>query len=63
MVEVLVMPRTDTQATADLSDLREMLARGQIKQTAADAASAELPEGFWDTAEVSEGQLLTEKGK
>lgn len=57
------MPRTDTQATADLSDLREMLARGQVKQTPAEAASVELPEGFWDTAQVSEGQPLTEKGK
>ena len=37
--------------TASLESLREMRDRGVIKAPDADAPSADMPEGFWDTAQ------------
>lgn len=44
---------SDTK-TASLEDLRKMQARGELHATRKETPGIDLPEGFWDTAELQE---------
>lgn len=44
---------SDTR-TASLDDLKRMRARGEIAEPRRDAAQIDLPEGFWDDAEIED---------
>jgi uncharacterized protein (DUF4415 family) len=39
---------------ASLEDLRKMQARGEISAPRKDASEIDMPEGFWDSAEIQE---------
>ena len=42
--------------TASLEDIRAMQRRGEVKAPSGDAEALDMPDGFWDDAEVVERQ-------